>query len=75
MTRVQIEPTRFNVRDHLWKGTLGLLTGLGYTTVVLFLTFFLLASGDTFRRKLVSVAGPGFGPRRSTLAALDEIGH
>ena len=75
VTRVQIEPVRFNIRDYLWTGTLGLLTGLGYFTVVLFVTFFLLASGDTFRRKLVRIAGPGFGPRRLTLAALDEIDH
>ena len=74
-TRVQIEPMHFNVRDHLWTGTLGLLTALGYTTVVLFVTFFLLASGDSFRRKLVRIAGPGFGPRRLTVGALDEIDH
>ena len=73
VTRVQIEPTRFNVRDYLWTGTLGLLGGLGYTAVVLFVTFFLLASGDAFRRKMVKIAGPDFGSRRLTLAALQEI--
>jgi len=75
VTRVQIEPAHFNIRDHLWTGTLGLLAALGTTTVVLFVTFFLLASGDSFRRKLVRIAGPGFGPRRLTVAALDEIDH
>lgn len=75
VTRVQIEPVHYNVRDHLWTGTLGLLTALGYTSVVLFVTFFLLASGDSFRRKLVRIAGPGFGPRRLTVDALDEIDH
>ncbi len=73
VTRVQIEPTRFNVRDYLWTGTLGLLSGLGYTAVVLFVTFFLLASGDAFRRKMVKIAGPDFSSRRLTLAALLEI--
>ena len=41
--------------------------------VVLFITFFLLACGDTFRRKVVRIAGPDFGTRRLTLQALDEI--
>jgi predicted PurR-regulated permease PerM len=75
VTRVQIEPSHFNVRDYLWTGTLGLVAGLGHATVVLFVTFFLLASGDTFRRKMIKIAGPGFGQKRVTLLALDEIDH
>ncbi len=73
VTRVQIEPPRLNVRDYLWSGTLGLASIGGQATVVLFITFFLLASGDTFRRKMVKIAGPGFGHKRLTLQALDEI--
>jgi predicted PurR-regulated permease PerM len=73
VTRVQIEPTHFNVRDHLWSGTLGLMSGLGQLTVVVFITFFLLASGDTFRRKMVKIAGPTFGQKRLTLEAMDQI--
>ena len=73
VTRVQIEPARFDVRDYLWTGTLGLLSGLGYASVVLFVSFFLLAAGDTFRRKLAKIAGPNFGSRRLTVTALDEI--
>ena len=42
--------------------------------VVLFVTFFLLASGDNFRRKIVHIAGPSFARRRITVRALDEIG-
>ena len=75
VTRVQIEPARFNVRDYLWTGTLGLAAGLGHLTVVLFVTFFLLASGDVFRRKMIKIAGPNFGQKRLTLLALDEIDH
>jgi predicted PurR-regulated permease PerM len=37
------------------------------------LAYFLLASGDTFRRKLVSVAGPTLAARRITVEILDEI--
>ena len=46
---------------------------IGQATVVLFLTFFLLASGDTFRRKMVKIAGPTFAEKRLTIQALDEI--
>jgi predicted PurR-regulated permease PerM len=35
--------------------------------------YFLLAAGDTFRRKLVRVAGPTLAARRITVEILDEI--
>ena len=37
------------------------------------LAYFLLAAGDTFRRKLVHVAGPTLAARRITVEILDEI--
>jgi predicted PurR-regulated permease PerM len=37
------------------------------------LAFFLLVSGDTFRRKLVGLAGPTLAARRITAEILDEI--
>lgn len=37
------------------------------------LAYFLLAAGDTFRRKVVSVAGPTLAARRVTVEILDEI--
>jgi predicted PurR-regulated permease PerM len=73
VTKVQIEKPKFNVQDYFWTGTLGLVALIGQATVVLFLTFFLLASGDTFRRKMVKIAGPTFTEKRLTIQALDEI--
>jgi predicted PurR-regulated permease PerM len=73
VTRVQIEKPRFNVQDYFWSGTLGLIGFIGQAAVVLFLTFFLLASGNTFRRKLVKIAGPTFAQKKLTIKALDEI--
>jgi predicted PurR-regulated permease PerM len=70
---VQIEKARFNVMDYFWTGTLGLVTLAGQATVVFFLTFFLLASGTTFRRKMVKIAGPTFSEKKLTVQALDEI--
>ena len=37
------------------------------------LAYFLLAAGDTFRRKLVHLAGPTLAARRITVEILDEI--
>jgi predicted PurR-regulated permease PerM len=73
VTRVVVERAAFNVRDYLWSGTIGLFAFLGQTIVVLFVTLFLLASGDTFRRKMVKLAGPRLSQKRITLEALDEV--
>jgi len=73
VTRVQIERPKFNIRDYFWTGTLGLVALLGQAAVVLFITFFLLASGNTFRRKMVKLAGPTFTKKKITVQALDEI--
>ena len=45
----------------------------GQATVVVFITFFLLASRDSFRRKLVRPAGPTFARKNFTVQALDEM--
>ncbi len=73
VTRVQIEEPAFSLSDYVWTGTLGLVATIGQVVVVAFITFFLLASGDSFRRKVVRIAGPSFAKRRITVQALDEI--
>jgi predicted PurR-regulated permease PerM len=71
--RVVIEKPTFDLREHLWGGTIGLASLIGQVTVVTFLTYFLLLSGDTFRRKLVKITGPSFAEKKITVQALDEI--
>jgi predicted PurR-regulated permease PerM len=71
--RVVIEKPRFDIRDYLWSGTIGLASLIGQIIAVTFLTYFLLLSGDTFRRKLVKIAGPTFSDKKTTVQALDEI--
>ncbi|EHR69969.1 putative permease [Burkholderiales bacterium JOSHI_001] len=73
VTKVQVEKPHFDVKDYLWPGALGLAAAAGQATVVLFITFFLLAAGDSFRRKLVRMAGPDFAHQRLTVQALQEI--
>jgi predicted PurR-regulated permease PerM len=73
VARVVVERPAFNVRDYLLSGTIGLLTFFGELLVVLFVTLFLLASGDTFRRKMVKLAGPRLSQKKITVQALDEV--
>ncbi len=71
--RVVVEPPRFDITNYLWTGTLGLAALVGQFTAVVFLTYFLLVSGDTFRRKFLKLAGPRLSSKKITLQALDEI--
>ncbi len=71
--RVVVEKPRFDLREHLWSGTLGFASMVGQTVMVTFLTYFMLISGNTFRRKLVKIAGPGLAEKKLTVQALDEI--
>ena len=72
-TRVVIEPSRFNIKDYLWSGGIGLAALIGQTMVVIFLTYFLMLSGDTFRRKMLKLAGPNLSDKKITLQALHEV--
>jgi predicted PurR-regulated permease PerM len=73
VAKVQIVKPTFNIQDYLFTGTLRAAEAAAQVVVVSFITYFLLAAGDTFRRKLAKIAGPSFGKRKITVQALDEI--
>jgi len=73
VTRVLIEKSKLNISDYLWTGTLGAAVFAGQAMMVLFLAYFLLVSGDIFRRKLVRITGPTLSKKKITLQVLDEI--
>ncbi|MDR6537325.1 AI-2E family transporter [Variovorax soli] len=73
VARVVIERPPFDVRDYLLSGTVGLIAAAGQLTLVAFLTYFALGSGDTFRRKLVKITGPSLQKKRITVHVLDDI--
>ncbi|MDB5752237.1 MAG: putative rane protein [Ramlibacter sp.] len=73
VSRVIVEKPRFDLREYLWSGTMGLVSMLAQVVLVTFLTYFMLVSGDTFRRKLVKITGPGLAEKKLTVQALDEI--
>ena len=73
VTRVTVERSPFDIRDYLWNGTMGLVAAAGQLTLIAFLTFFTLGSGDLFRRKLVRLAGARFEKKKITLHVLNDI--
>ena len=73
VAKVQIVKPSFNIQDYLFAGTMRAAEAAAQVLVVAFITYFLLAAGDTFRRKLARIAGPNFAKRKITVQALDEI--
>lgn len=61
------------VMDWVLAGSMGLATFLSQSTMVVFLVFFLLLAGDTFKRKLVKLTGPSLSRKKITVHILDDI--
>ena len=73
VSKVQIEPPAFNLESFLWSRTTSLLRFFWQGIVVSFLVFFLLASGDLYKRKLVRLFGSRLSDKRLTVEVLHEI--
>ena len=73
VTRVQVEEPAFRASDFLWSGSMGVLALIAQATLIFFLVYFLLASGDLYKRKLVKIAGPTLSQKKLTVQILDEI--
>ena len=71
--KVQIDQPAFRTNDFIWTGSLGLLSLVSNGVLVVFLVFFLLASGDLFKRKVVHLIGTRLSEKRMTLETLNEI--
>ena len=50
-----------------------IVAGAAQAALVLLLAFFILVSGDLFRRKVIDVAGPALGDKKEALRILAEI--
>ena len=74
VTRVQVEKPKLSVREYLLTNVVGAVSVIGLSVIVLFLAYFLLASGDAFRRKWVQLSGPTLSRKKITVQVLDEIG-
>jgi len=56
--QVQIAQPSTSANEYLWWGSVGALASIGQGVVIFFLVYFLLASGDQYKRKLLKLAGP-----------------
>jgi len=75
-TRVVIDdPSAFKIGNALWAGSMGAVGYIVQATMVLFLVFFLLLSGDTYKRKLVRLTGPSLSSKKITVQILTDINH
>jgi len=63
----------FQWSSWLWASSIGAMALVGQATVVIFLVFFILASGDIFKRKLVKLTGPSISSKRITVSILNDI--
>jgi predicted PurR-regulated permease PerM len=71
--RVQVIQPPFNATEYLWSGGIGLLWLAGQFAMVLFLVYFLLVTGDLYKRKVVKIAGPTLGEKKLTVQIMDDI--
>jgi predicted PurR-regulated permease PerM len=72
-TSVQIVEPALNLRDYLVWGPMSAAAIAGQIALLVFLVYFLLASGDLFKRKLVKLAGPSLERRKVTVKVLEQI--
>lgn len=61
------------LRDYTIAQSALLITVVAQTPIVLLLTYFLLASGAHFRRKLVHLVGPSLSRKKDAVRILEEI--
>ena len=71
--RVEVVQPAFRASDYIWMGGVGLIGFLGQAVVILFLVYFLLVTGDLYKRKLVKIAGPQLSQKKITVQILDSI--
>jgi predicted PurR-regulated permease PerM len=73
VSRITIEDPIFKIENFIWSGSVELIAFAGQAIMVVFLTYFLLLSGDTFKRKLVKLTGPSLSRKRITVHIIDDI--
>jgi len=71
--QVQVVRPKLNIRQYLATTVTNAMAISGLALIVVLLAYFLLASGDLFRRKWVKLSGPTLARQRVTVQVMDEI--
>jgi predicted PurR-regulated permease PerM len=72
-THVIVDQPTFKLGSFLWESSMGAVGAMVQAAMVVFLVFFLLLGGDTYKRKLVRLTGPSLSERKITVRLLDDI--
>ena len=70
---VVVEEQKFKIGDFLWRGSLGVFGFIGEAITMIFLAYFILLSGDSFKRKLVKITGPSLTSKKITVHIIADI--
>ncbi|CAO3937493.1 AI-2E family transporter [Achromobacter mucicolens] len=73
--RVVVAKPEAGLNDILLWGSKGLATFVGQATMCVFLVFFLLLSGNAFKRKFVKMAGNTLSQKKISVHMLDQINN
>ncbi|WP_312429237.1 AI-2E family transporter [Achromobacter sp.] len=73
--RVVVAKSDGGLSDILLWGSKGLATFVGQATMCVFLVFFLLLSGNAFKRKFVKMAGKTLSQKKISVHMLDQINN
>ncbi|WP_436223202.1 AI-2E family transporter [Cupriavidus necator] len=72
-TQVVVEQTPAQIHNMLLAGSVSVFTMAGQAVVVVFLLYFLLLAGDTFKRKFIKMAGTTISEKKISVHMLDEV--
>jgi len=72
-THVIVDQPKFKLSNFLLESSMGAVGAMVQAAMIVFLVFFLLLGGDTFKRKLVRLTGPSLSRRKITVHILDVI--
>ncbi|WP_237717354.1 AI-2E family transporter [Cupriavidus basilensis] len=72
-SRIVVERAGDSLNNILLAGSVGIFAVAGQAAVVLFLAFFMLVSGDMFKRKFIKMAGTTLSQKKISVHMLDEI--
>lgn len=71
---LRVEAPLVRWSDFLWTGSVSVVALVAQSSVVSFLVFFLLASGATFKRKLMRLVGGDLSRKKAAVRMIDRIG-
>ncbi|CAJ96322.1 putative PurR-regulated permease PerM [Cupriavidus necator] len=72
-TQVVVEQAPAQIHNMLLAGSVSIFTMAGQAVVVVFLLYFLLLAGDTFKRKFIKMVGHTISEKKISVHMLDEV--